>query len=180
VQTTQGIFLFTLKERQESRLPELSEVRVSVEQAYRVQQAGELANATADRLLSAAQEQKSLRKAAAELKLTIEETGEFSRGFGSFVPRIGSSEELAGEAFGLTEEEPIGSKVYNLSGKAIVFSLKENKPADFTSLDETGRAALRDQLLASKKEEAISDKLKELQEQAQLEIMVPELASAFN
>ncbi len=180
VQTTQGIFLFTLKERKESRLPELGEVRVSVEQAYRVQQAGNLANETANQLLSAAHEQKSLRKAAAELNLTVEETGEFSSGFGNFVPRIGSSEELAGEAFGLTEEAPIGSKVYNLSGKAIVFSLKENKPADFSSLDETGRAALRDQLLTSKKDETIRTKLQELQEQAQLEIMIPELASTFN
>lgn len=180
VQTTQGIFLFTLKERRESRLPELAEVNASAEQAYRRQQAESLANETADKLLAQAQSMKSLRRAAAELKLTVEETGDFSRSFGAFVPRIGASEELAAEAFTLTDEAPIGSKVYNLSDKAIVFSLKKATPADFNALDEPGRVALRDQLLTSKKERMVSEKLQVLQKQAQLQVMVPELASAFS
>ncbi len=179
VQTTQGIFLFTLKQRQESRLPELQEVKASVEQAYRVGQAEKLAKETAENLLNQAQELKSLRKAAAEENLTVEETGEFSRGFGSFVPRIGASEELANKAFSLTEETPIGSEVYEIGGKAIVFSLKNSIPGDFSSLDEPGRVALRDQLLANKKEAMLSDKLQDLQQQAELEVMVPELTSAF-
>ncbi len=180
VQTTQGIFLFTLKERQESRLPELAEVKASVEQAYRVAQAESLAKETAETLLTQAQEAKSLRQAASELNLSIEETGDFSRGFGAFVPRIGASEELASEAFSLTEDAPIGSKAYNLGGKAIVFSLKNSSPGDFSSLDEPGRVALRDQLLASKKEAMLSEKLQNLQKQADLEVMVPELTSAFS
>lgn len=179
VQTTQGIFLFTLKDRQESRLPELAEVNASVEQAYRVAQAESLAKETAETLLTQAQELKSLRQAASELNLSVEETGEFSRGFGAFVPRIGASEDLANEAFNLTAEAPIGSKVYNIGGKAIVFSLNKSNPGDFSSLDAPGRVALGDQLLASKKEAMLSEKLQNLQQQAQLEVMVPELTSAF-
>ena len=39
IQTTQGVFLFTLKERQPSHLPELSKVKPLVEQLYRSEQA---------------------------------------------------------------------------------------------------------------------------------------------
>ncbi len=179
VQTTQGIFLITLKERRPSRLPELEEVKANVEQAYRAEQAQTFANELADQLLTKARELKSLRQAAAELKLTVDETGEFPRSFGSFVPKIGQSEELAEEAFSLTEEAPIGSKVYNIDSKFLVASLKETKQADFSNLDMTARLQLQDQLLATKKEEAVSEKLEQLVAQAQIEVMVPELTNVF-
>ncbi|MCK4622913.1 MAG: SurA N-terminal domain-containing protein [Desulfuromonadales bacterium] len=179
VQTTQGIFLFTLKERQASRLPELEEVKALVELAYRTEQAQTLAKELADKLLAKAQELKSLRKAAAELKLTIEESGEFSRSFGAFIPRIGSSAELAETAFNLTVEEPIAPLVYTIDNKYLVASLKKAKQADFAGLDTAERAQFQEQLLLTKKEEAINSKLDGLLKQAQIEVMIPELIKAF-
>jgi len=179
VQTTQGIFLFTLKDKQPSRLPELSEVKAAVEQAYRAQQAQTLARELADRLHEKAEEKKDLVKAATELKLNLDETGNFSRSFGSFIPKIGSSQELAEEAFKLTADTPVAGKVYEINNRFLVAALKKAQVADFAALDETEKAQFKEQLLLDKKDAMISDKINQLIEQAEIEILVPELATAF-
>lgn len=179
VQTTQGVFLFALKEHQVSRLPELDEVKPMVETAFRASQAQTFAKELADQLLVKANQLKSLRKAAAELKLSVEESGEFTRSYGAFIPKIGSSQELADEAFTLTEDAPIGSQVYTIDNKYLVASLKEAKQADFDSLDIAARSKLEEQLLTSKKDAAITDKQQELLDQSQVEVLVPELINIF-
>lgn len=179
VQTTQGIFLISLKETQPSRLPELGEVKAQVEKAYRASQAQTFAADLADQLLAKAKELKSLRKAAAELKIIVDETGEFPKSFGAFIPKIGKSEELATEAFALTSDNPIADKVYNIDNKFLVASLKESKPADYAALDTAGLAQLQSQLLAGKKDAVVADKVKSLLENAEIEIMIPELANSF-
>ncbi len=179
IQTTQGIFLFTQKDRKPSRLPELSEVKAAVEQAFRTEQAQTLAKELADQLLILANQQKSLRKAASELKLNLEESGEFSRSYGTFIPRIGASPELAEAAFALSEEAPIAPAVYTIDNKFLVASLREAKPADFSTLDVAAKQQLEEQLLASRKEEVISSKLQELRENAKIDIMIPELAGSI-
>ena len=180
IQTTQGIFLFTLKERQPSRLPELDEVKTRVEQAYRAEQARTLAKELADQLLAQAREKNDLPAAAKELKLPVEESGEFSRSFGTFIPRIGANPELAADAFTLSKDAPVSEKVYNVSDRYLVAALKEQTIADFSALDETARTQLREELLLDKKEKMVADKLTELLQQAQIEILVPELINAFN
>ncbi len=176
IQTTQGVFLFTLKERQPSHLPELSKVKPMVEQAYRSEQAQTLAKELADKLLKQATEQKNLVTAAQKLKLTVEESGDFSRSFGYFIPRIGSSEELSKEAFSLTEEAPVTKDVYTINGKFLVASLKSAQTADFDAQEETDREQLKNRLLTEKKEQAVADKLKQLVQQAEIEVMIPELS----
>ncbi len=176
IQTTQGVFLFTLKGRQPSHLPELSKVKLTVEQAYRSEQAQSLAKELADKLLKQATEQKNLVTAAQKLKLTAEESGDFSRSFGYFIPRIGSSEELSEEAFSLTEEAPVTKDVYTINGKFLVASLKSAQTADFDAQEETDREQLKNRLLTEKKEQAVADKLKQLVQQAEIEVMIPELS----
>ena len=180
VQTTEGVFLFKIKERQPSRLPELAEVKPAVEQAYRAEQAKTLAKQLADQLLASAKEKKSLTQAAAELKLKVEETGNFSRSYGAFIPRIGSSEELAKDAFQLTKDAPISDKVYTIEDKFLVASLKDSKVADFAALDVPGRQTLEDKLLTSKKEQAVKDKVQELLKKSRIEILIPELVNAVS
>ena len=179
VQTDQGIVLFTLKDRQDSYLPELAEVRPRVEQAYRRQQATTLARELADQLLDAARQANDLTTAATDLELTVEESGAFSRSYGAFIPRIGNAPELAEEAFTLSEAEPVASQVYSVSGKFLVAALKEAEVADFTALDESERSQLESRLLSQKQEEAVTDRINTLLENAQLEILVPELSNAF-
>ena len=179
VQTTQGIFLISLKESQPSRLPELSEVKAQVEKAYRANQAQTYAKELAEKLLAKAKELKSLTQAAAELNIIVDSTGEFPQSFGTFLPKIGNSEELASEVYQLTADNPIAPEVYNIDNKFLVASLKEFKPADFDKLDSAGLTQLRDQLMAGKKEAAVADKVKALLENAEIEIMIPELANSF-
>ncbi len=177
IQTTQGVFLFTVKEQQPSHLPELSKVKPMVEKLYRVEQAQTLAKKLADQLLEQATDKKSLRTAAKNLKLTVEESGEFSLNFGFFIPRIGTSQELSEEAFSLTEEAPIAKKVYTIDDKFLVASLKNSKTADFEALENTEREQLKNRLLGEKKQQVVAEELKQLAEQAQIEIMVPELSA---
>ena len=179
VQTTQGVFLFTLKGRQASHLPELSKVKPAVEQAYRSEQAQSLAEELAEKLLKLATDKKSLITAAQSLKLTVEESGDFSRSFGFFIPRIGTSEELSEEAFTLTEEAPVTAKVYTISNKFLVASLKNAEIADFALLDIADREQLQNRLLVEKKEQVITEKLEQLRQQAKIEVMIPELSNSF-
>ncbi|MDX2495349.1 MAG: SurA N-terminal domain-containing protein [Desulfuromusa sp.] len=178
-QTTQGVFLFTLKDRQDSHLPKLANVKPAVEQAYRTEQAQSLAKELADELLAEATAKKSLRTAAKNLKLTVEESGDFSRSFGSFIPRIGSSQELSDEAFSLTEVAPIAAKVYTIDNRFLVASLKKAEVADLKNLDDADLSQLKSRLLAEKKEQIVAEKLSQLIKTAEIEIMVPELVSAF-
>jgi peptidyl-prolyl cis-trans isomerase D len=180
IQTTQGVFLFTLKERQPSHLPELAEVKPLVEQAYRVEQAQTLVQELADKLLTLATEKKSLNAAAAELNLTVEESGDFSRSFGYFIPKIGTSQELADAAFALTADSPVAPKTYTINGRYLVASLKKATIADFEKLDAAELSQLKNRLLTEKKDKIVAEKIKQLLQQAQIEIMVPELAAAFN
>ncbi|MBN1957970.1 MAG: SurA N-terminal domain-containing protein [Desulfuromonadales bacterium] len=180
VQTTQGIFLFTLKERQPSRLPELDEVKPAVEQSYRAEQAQSLAHELANDLHARAAKAKDLVKAATDLKLNLEETGDFSRSFGFFIPRIGSSQELAEEAFQLSADAPIASKVYEINGRFLVAALKEAKVADFETLDAAEKDQLKEQLLLDKKAGLVSERIQQLTKQAEIEIFIPELVTAFS
>jgi peptidyl-prolyl cis-trans isomerase D len=176
IQTTQGVFLFTLKERQPSHLPELDKVKSMVEQLYRIEQAQTLAKKLADQLLKQATEKKSLRSAAQDLKLAVEETGEFSRSSGFFIPHIGTAQKLAEAAFSLTKDTPIANEVFTINDKFLVASLKDAKTADFEAMENTDREQLKNRLLAEKKQQIVAEKLKQLVEHAEIEIMVPELS----
>ena len=170
IQTTQGVFLFSIKERQPSSIPELKEVRSAVEAAYRKVQAVDLAKDAADNILKDALEKKSLNAAAKEAKVQVEETGLFSSSYGAFVPRIGSLQELSDAAFALDTENPLGRVVFKQGEGFILISLKQTENADLEKLDTLERKKIEDRLLAEKKEAAITDKLKELRDAAQISI----------
>lgn len=180
VQTTQGVFLFMLKESQPSHLPELNDVKPAVEQAFRAQQALTLAHELADKLLLEANKSNDLPDAAQQLKLNLEESGEFSRSFGSFIPRVGNSDELAKEAFLLTKEKPVASKIYEIGERFLVAALKSSTVADFSTLEDTQKQQLKNQLLTEKKDALVGDRLDQLRKDAQLEILIPELLQDFN
>lgn len=180
IQTTQGVLLIALKEQQPSRLPELAEVKNAVESSYRAERAQALAEDLAAQLLALAREKSNLAEAARELDLKVEETGDFSRTFGYFIPRIGSSQALSDAAFELIAEAPVAPEVYTIDGKFLVAALDKATPADFSSLDDSQLSRLRERLLEEKKEKVVADKLDELFDKAQIEIIAPELITAFN
>ena len=177
--TTNGVLLISLKDRQPSHLPDLADVKTAVENAYRREQAQTLAYELAEKLLDRARDHQSLDTAAAELNLTLENTGDFSRSFGYFIPQIGSSEALAEAAFELTEDAPLIDKVHTFGDRYLIAALNKATPADISTLNDMALSQLRERLLQEKKEQAVSDKLDELYQQARIEIIAPELITAF-
>ncbi len=175
----QGVVLMALKERQESRLPELTEVRDAAEAAYRKEQSVGLANKAADKLLEALKGGKELAVAAEKSQLKLEETGDFARGYGDFVPRVGQAADLAAQAFKLSETKPVADKVFEIGGKFLVVALKKHTAADTSELDAAKRDELRKSLDTRKKDETYRKKLDELKNSAQIEIS-PSLASLLN
>ena len=170
VSTSEGVILYTVKERRESRLPKLAEVRDRVVAAYRQEQAKELAKKTADTLLADLKAGKKLAVLARKEKLKVETTGLFAHSYGDFVPKLGNTAELAGAAFKLTKAAPVAPVVYDLGGTFVVATLKDSVPADMKALDATKRKEIRETLLKKKRNDMVTDKLKELRKQAQITI----------
>lgn len=168
VNLTQGIFLFAVKQRRESRLPELSEVRARVEQAFRREKSKDLAQEAAEEILAGLGEGKKLESLTRKHEAKVEETDYFTRSYGAFVPRLGSAEALAAAAFSLTAEEPVAKEVFTVDEKYVVAMLKGRKEADMAALDPSKREELRETLLTRKKDEALKNKLQEFKAQAKI------------
>ena len=165
-----GIYLVALKERQESHVPPLEEVKPAVEAAYRRQQSHQLARQAAEKLLAEVQDGEKLSVAARAAKQKVEETGFFTRSYGTFVPRLGNAPEVAEVAFELNEEKPVADQVFEVDGKFVVVAFKARQQADMDKLDEEKRAELEKVLLTRKKETLLQERLKELREEAEIDI----------
>ena len=169
VKTERAVILFALKERQPSRVPTLSEVRAGVEAVYRKEQAKVLAKGAAERLLAAAKQGGLAAPARAMGQLT-EETGVFSRASSPFVPKVGTSEELAKAAFVLTTPGACIDKTYEIDGHFVVAALKNRVSANPLLLDEALRKELSKALLERKQNEAVQKHIEGLKAGATIEI----------
>ncbi len=174
----QGAILFAVKERQESRRPELAEVRDAVETAFRSEKGRELAQQAAEAAVAEQKTDKKLADLARQGRQKVEETGLFSRAYGSFVPGIGNSEELANAAFSLTEAAPAADRFFEEGGSFVVIQLKNREKADMSALDQTQRDQLREALLSKQKSQAIEQQLDQLRSQAEISIS-PNIASSL-
>lgn len=166
----QGIFLLALKERTESTIPELQTVRSAVERAYRQKQGEALAKKAAEQLLADLKEGKSLQQLVKPTLLQVEETGFFTSTYGTFIPRIGNSADLAAAAFELSKEDPVAKEVFTLGDQFVVVRLKERLAADLSKLDDAARQDLEKVLLSRKKGVLLESRLAALREKAKIHI----------
>jgi len=178
VRLDQGIFLFTVKERQPSRLPELAEVRAQVEQAYRGEKAVDLARQAAEDILAKLQKGEKLSILVKPLGLDVKETDFFSRTYGTFVPKIGSDPELATAAFELTGDNPVPGRVFKIQDRFVVIRLKERQEPDPSALDEAQRQQLNEFLLTQKKQDTIDEWIAEKRKTSEITIS-PVILSAL-
>ena len=178
VDLPQGVILFTVKARRESRLPELAEVRPEVEQAYRREQAKALAREAAEKLLAAVKAGEKLEVQARQQGEKVERTGLFSRSYGAFVPKLGNAENLATAAFALTQISSAAPEVYEIDETFVVAALAERQEADRGALTMARKDELRAALLTRKQEDALASRLKELREKAEISI-APSLLSSL-
>jgi len=174
----EGIVLLSVKERRDSRLPELDEVRDAVEQTFQRGKREEQARQAADEILAALKEGKKLKAQAKEHGVEIEETGLFARTYGDFIPRLGNVETLAQTAFDLTMESPAADEVYEIEGKYVVAALKERQEADMEKLDLAKHEQVRATLVTRKQEEALKERLQQLRDDAEI-IIAPTIVAAI-
>lgn len=176
--TPQGILLIAIKDRQESRIPTLADVRAQVEEAYRAEQSTALARQTAEAMVKALQQGESLESLARKEGQTVEETGFFSRSYGAFIPRLGSSEAIAKAAFTLTTEQPALTQVEEVAEKFVVAALIKREEADMSGLTAEKKTELQTALQSRRKDEAIAATLEELKAKADITI-APSILSAL-
>jgi len=174
----QGVILFSVKARRESRLPELAEVRSDVVRTYRQEQSKALAREAAAGLLEAAKAGQSLETLARQQGEAAEKTGMFTSSYGAFVPGVGNAEALAKAAFTLTKESPAAPEIYEVDGTFVVAALSQRQEADPTGLTEAIRSELRETMLARKQEEALANHLQNLRDKATITI-APTLLSSL-
>ncbi|WP_305041723.1 SurA N-terminal domain-containing protein [Geoalkalibacter sp.] len=172
----QGVFLFTVKEKRPSRLPDFDEVRAEAEAAYRREESVELARQAAEEFLAALGENGSLEARARKENLKVEETGLFSRAFDTFIPRLGNDANLFNAAFALEAPGARAHEVYSVAGKFVLVALKERKQADMSTLDAARREEIRTSLLATKQQEVLEKEVAALRQAAKVQI-TPALAN---
>ncbi len=177
--TDDGVILFGLKERIVSHIPELSEVKDMVTVAYQAAESTQLAKTAAEKLVADLNAGGKLTKLAKKAKYKVEETGEFTRTYSPFVPRIGSSEELSTAAFTLSGEQTTIDQLFEIQNRFVVTEIKERIAADFTQLDEAKREELQKSIMSRKQNEAIEQRLEALRSAATIQI-VPRVQDVLN
>jgi peptidyl-prolyl cis-trans isomerase D len=170
VRAERSVVLYALKERVPSRIPTLGEVRSQVEQAFRQARSADVAKASATRLLNAAKGGGGLSAPARSAGQQVEESGPFTRSFSPFVPKVGTSEELAQAAFTLKSPGECIDRIFEIDGHFVVAALKSRESADPTLLGIGEREQLRQTLLERKQNEAVKTRLEELKAGAVIEI----------
>ena len=164
--TENGVILFGIKERIPSHIPELSEVEELVTAAFKARESKKLAQKAAETLLAEAQETTNLSETSQNKSYTIEATGEFTRSYSPFVPRIGTSEDLFEAAFGLSADKLLIDQVFEIQNRFIVAEINERIPADTSQLDQQKREELKGTILVRKQSEAVEKRLAELRNSA--------------
>ena len=177
--TENGVILFALKERIASHIPELAEVKDMVTAAYRAAESAKLARSAAEGLVAGLSAGGKLDKLAKASGYKVEETGDFTRTYSPFVPRLGTSEELATAAFALNAEQTAIDQYFEIQNRFVVAEVKERVAADLTQLDEAKRAELSNTILTRKQNEATEQRLAELRSTATI-IISPRIQDMLN
>ncbi|HSD11336.1 MAG TPA: peptidyl-prolyl cis-trans isomerase, partial [Candidatus Binatia bacterium] len=175
VQGDDSLIVFRVREKIPTRVPELKEIRDKVAAAIRDEQGTAKARERAEALRKTASEKKSLDEVAATEKLTVEESGPFTR-VGDYVPRIGSAPDLKKEAFTLTKENPVCAQAYVVGEDAYVVVLKEHEAADMNEF-ESKKAELVRRHVDGQRQAAMEALLKQLKQRAKIQINSAAMAS---
>jgi peptidyl-prolyl cis-trans isomerase D len=163
-----GYYVLRLLERKAPEVPPFEEVKDRVETQYRREKSRDLAREKAEQVLQMAQDGKSFEEIAREETVTSLETDPFSR-MRSYVPRVGASPELVETAFSLTEENPLSSKPFEVSGKYYVIRFNRFTKPDWQAYQDE-KESYRSTQLQRKSDEVFRQWLSELREQRNVKV----------
>ncbi len=161
VETTRGIYLFKIKERQPAAVPPLAQIRERLTARVMVQKSAEQMTKKAEETLAL------LTKGDAGVKL--ESTGSFGYSEKGEIPRIGISRDGMEAAFNLSSAAPVPKNPFKVGDKWYVFKLKNRQAAD-QGVFEKSKEQLRQTMLPKQQEEALAKWTKELRDKAKIEI----------
>jgi peptidyl-prolyl cis-trans isomerase D len=149
IETPLGLYLLKVSDRKPEEVKELDDVKV------------EIAKIQIDGFSGSLTERNDNRKAP-----RVEETKYFDRK-SRYIPRVGISDELAKEAFALSEDNPLAGKVYDVSKRLFVVKLKERERPDPEKF-EASKSAIENELLNARRQQVVDQFVKELKTTAEI------------
>jgi peptidyl-prolyl cis-trans isomerase D len=160
VETPKGIYIIKVKERKDSVVPPLAEIKAAVEQKAKVVKSLDLAKKKAE---------DAAKQFVAKAALKTQATGSFGFSAKGDLPAIGNAPELMEAAFKLTTAAPAVDTPFKVGSSWYAVRLKqriEAPKADF----EKSKEELKKKILPKKQDDALAAWIKELRSKAKIEI----------
>jgi hypothetical protein len=122
----------------------------------------------ADELFKQIQGKQSIKEAAQQKGLSVEETGFFSRTAG-VIPKIGPAAEFMSALSSLTEKTPVPNEVFRTKEGNFVVKLSKVEAADVSKFPAV-KADLERRLIFQKQDTYVTDWLGELRKKGKIDI----------
>ena len=160
VETAKGIYIIKVKERKDSVVPPLAEIKAAVELKAKGTKSIDLAKQKAE-----AAAKQFMEKAA----LKTQTTGSFGFSAKGDVPSIGNAPELMEAAFKLTSAAPAAGTPFKVGNRWFAVRLKQRIEAPKAEFDKL-KEELKKKILPKKQDEAVAAWIKELRAKAKIEL----------
>jgi peptidyl-prolyl cis-trans isomerase D len=160
VETPKGIYILKVKERKDSIVPPLAEIKAAVEQKAKVAKSIDLAKKKAE---------EAAKQFFAKAALKTQSTGSFGFSPKGDVPAIGNAPELMDAAFKLTSAAPAVDTPFKVGNRWYAVRLKQRMEAPKADFDKT-KEELKKRILPKKQDEALVAWIKGLKAKAKIEI----------
>ncbi len=172
VETFKGVYLFYLNDTKESYIPAYEEVAEQVKMKAETARAGELAKEKAEEVHSDLMNDVPWDDAVGKFELESLTTGEFGKG--SYIPKVGSDEDLVDKLFALNTGDISG--VHEIRNSYFIFKIDDYRDFDSNDFQEQ-IPEIRRQLLATRRQQTVNswleNKKQQMKENGQLIIHQP-------
>jgi len=155
-------------EIEDSRLPELAEVKGEVEKNWRREKSLELARQHAEQLLTEAQQQGSLQAVVGKKHLQLQQTDLFA--FANPPAPLGNNRVLLLAAFALTPDKPLAKEVFKVGDRFLLIQLRDKKIASEEEYLKE-KKELADRLLQTRRQQLLQRWLSALRQQSEIKIL---------
>jgi peptidyl-prolyl cis-trans isomerase D len=160
VETAKGIYIIKVKERKDSVVPPLAEIKTAVEQK---------AKAARSLVLAKQKAEEAAKQFVAKAALKTQTTGSFGFSAKGDLPSIGNAPELMEAAFKLTSAAAAVDTPFKVGNRWYAVRLKQRIEAPKTEFDKS-KDELKKKLLPKKQDDALAAWVKELRTKAKIEI----------
>jgi peptidyl-prolyl cis-trans isomerase D len=160
VETAKGIYIIKVKERKESVVPPMAQIRSIIEQKVKAVKAEDLAKKKAE---------DAAKNLATKNVLKTQVTGLFGYSAKGDIPAIGNAPELMEAAFKLTAAAPAVSTSFKVGNRWYAVHLKSRTEAPKAEFDKI-KEQIKQKMLPKKQEEALDKWTKELRAKTKIEI----------